>query len=356
MSPPGTTIPTAVPAEVLAGFGIAAAQPPTVIVAGHINRTWRVDHAHGSTVLQWINGTVFPDPVQLVRNTDRVARHVRAREPLVPAQVTALDGEPFARSADGAVWRATSYVPDARTVLAPSRRSEAQAAGAGFGRFLRVTADLDVQGFVPAIRGFHDLQPRLAAFDAALAADAHARAGSAPDVLATIARHRDALANLPFAELPVRLIHGDCKVSNLLLHASRDEVVAVLDLDTVMPATPLFDFGDLVRSACALAPEDEPDIARVGVNEGWFVAIAHGFLGALGAPLTTDERALLVPACAYIAFMLGVRFATDYLDGDRYFLTRRELQNLDRARAQLRMAEAYLQRRATFERLLRMAA
>lgn len=344
--------PRAVPPEVLARFGIVPGASPRGLEAGHINRTWQVVHAGGATVLQWINGSVFPDPERLVRNTDAVSRHVRAAEPFVPAQHAALDGEPFARDDTGEVWRATAYVPDARTLLAPRQRAEAHAAGAGFGRFLRLTQDFDITGFVPAIVGFHDLRPRLAAFDAALAADAHGRAGGAPDVLETIARHRAALLALPLHDLPQRLIHGDCKVSNLLLHATRNVAVAVIDLDTVMPATPLFDLGDLVRSACALAPEDEPDTARVGIDEGTFAALAHGFLGELGTPLRPDERALLVPACAYIAFMLGVRFATDHLDGDGYFRIRRPAQNLDRARSQLRMAELYLQRQRRLQRLL----
>ena len=352
MSGPVDRTPRAVPPEVLARFGIAPDATARALEAGHINRTWQVDLFGGAAVLQWINGGVFPNPERLVRNTDAVSRHVRAREPFVPAQLPALDGEPFARDETGEVWRATAYVPDARTLLAARRRAEAHAAGAGFGRFLRLTQDFDVTGFVPAIIGFHDLQPRLAAFDAALAADAHGRAAGAPDVLETIARHRAELLALPFHALPPRLIHGDCKVSNLLLHATRDVAVAVIDLDTVMPATPLFDLGDLVRSACALAPEDEPDVARVGIDEGTFAAIAHGFLGELGAPLHANERALLVPACAYIAFMLGVRFATDHLDGDGYFRIRRPAQNLDRARSQLRMAELYLQRQRRLQRLL----
>ncbi len=355
MSAARAASPDAVPAAVLARFGFGAATT-TPIVAGHINRTWRVDHANGSAVLQWINGGVFPDAVRVVRNTAAVTRHVRARAPFVPVQLAALDGEDFACDAAGEVWRATAFVPDARTLLAPARRSEANAAGAAFGRFLHLTADFDTTGMVPAIRDFHALRPRLVAFDAALESAAHVRARAAPDVLAAIARHRDALVALPFASLPQRLIHGDCKVSNLLLHATRDEALAVLDLDTVMQATPLFDFGDLVRSACALAPEDEPDVARVGIDEGWFAAITHGFLGALGAPLASDERALLVPACAYIAFMLGVRFATDHLAGDVYFRIRRPGQNLDRARGQLRMAELYLQRQARLQRLLEGAA
>ncbi len=338
--------------EVLAQFDIAGGWTADLIVAGHINRTWRIEHARGCDVLQWINGAVFPDPARLVANTLAVAEHVRRKAPFVPAQARTLEGAPFARDTRGEVWRLTQFIADTRTLLMPTGIAAAEAAGAGFGHFLQLTEDFETAGFVPAIAGFHDLRPRVHAYDAALRDDALVRAGACADVTDFIAEHRASLLALPFAALPQRLIHGDCKISNLLLAKDRDEAVAVVDLDTVMPATLLFDFGDLVRSACATAREDEPDIARVGVNAAQFAAIALGFRQALGSSLQREEVELMVPACAYIAFMLGVRFITDHLSGDVYFHTERAGQNLDRARAQLRMAALFMLRRRSLEHAL----
>ncbi len=334
------------------GIGIGSGWTATPLVAGHINRTWRIEHAQGCHVLQWINGAVFPDPARLVANTMAVTEHVRSQAPFVPAQSRTLDGAPFARDTRGEVWRLTQFIADARTLLMPTGIAAAEAAGAGFGRFLRLTEDFDTAGFIPAIAGFHDLQPRVGAYDAALRGAALARARACADVTDFIAEHRAALLALPFAALPQRLIHGDCKISNLLLAKNRDEALAVVDLDTVMPATLLFDFGDLVRSACATAREDEPDTSRVGVNAAQFAAIAQGFRRALGGSLCRDELELMVPVCGYIAFMLGVRFITDHLLGDVYFHTERAGQNLDRARAQLRMAALFMLQRRSLEHAL----
>ena len=352
MSASEREVPAHPPHEVLQQFGIAGEWTATPIVAGHINRTWRIDHVRGCDVLQWINGAVFPDPAQLVANTLAVTEHVRRKAPFVPAQSRTREGASSARDAHGEVWRLTQYIADARTLMMPTGIAAAEAAGAGFGRFLQLTEDFDTTGFIPAIAGFHDLRPRMLAYDAALRTDVLARVGACADATDFVAEHRAALLALPFTALPQRLIHGDCKISNLLLAKGRDEAVAVVDLDTVMQATLLFDFGDLVRSACATAREDEADIARVAINDAHFAAIAKGFRRALGSPLCREEIELMVPVCGYIAFMLGVRFVTDHLNGDTYFHTERANQNLDRARAQLRMAALFMAHRLPLERLL----
>ena len=352
MSAASGAVPTHPPDEVLAQFGIATGWSATAIVAGHINRTWRVEHARGCDVLQWINGAVFPDPARLVVNTLAVTEHVRRKAAFVPAQRRTLAGAAFARDARGEVFRLTQHVADARTLVMPSGAAAAEAAGAAFGRFLYLTEDFETAGFVPAIVGFHDLRPRLRTYDATLRIDRLARARHCVDVMDFVAEHRAELLALPFLMLPQRLIHGDCKISNLLLAKDCDEALAVVDLDTVMPATLLFDFGDLVRSACATAREDEPETQRVGFNSAWFAAIAQGFRRELRSALSAEEVALMVPVCAYIAFMLGVRFISDHLNGDQYFQIQRVGQNLDRARAQLRLAALFMSQRRSLERML----
>ncbi|MCK6490932.1 MAG: aminoglycoside phosphotransferase family protein, partial [Planctomycetes bacterium] len=144
--------------------------------------------------------------------------------------------------------------------------------------------------------------------------------------------------------VPLRITHNDTKINNVLFHADRDEGLCVIDLDTLMPGSSLYDFGDLVRTATATAAEDETDLAKVDSDPTYYQALHDGWLAELGGTLTAEERKLLPVGGALMTYEVGVRFLTDHLDGDKYFKIKRPGHNLDRARNQIAMAQAILRR------------
>ncbi len=341
-----------VTADVRAAFGLERAQ----IVrhgSGHIHATFRAEGPAGPLLLQRINTRVFPDPERLCANAARVAAYLQARSPgYVPQPVRSTAGGLLVTDRAGQLWRALSWIDHARTYDVVSSAAVAREAGRAFGRWHRLLADFatDFNGSIP---GFLDLTERLGELAAAQAEAAETRVDAARELLDLISRLRDEVN--PGLVGPRRVLHADCKVNNVLFDAV-DRAIAVVDLDTVMPGPVALDFGDLARSVCAGMPEDEADPARVGFDPARFAALVEGFLAETAALLDAGEVAGLGDAPAYMAFMLGVRFLTDHLRGDRYFGVSRPAQNLDRARAQLYLAQAFVRARAELGRLIAATA
>lgn len=328
------------PDAVCEGFGLRAPRI-TPVIEGHINESWRVTTAKRDLIVQRINGFVFSNPSVMIANADRAARALRTywNDPGLEF-IETRDGQLALRDAEGNYWRAARYV-DHIEVTAHGDPEIAFRAAEAFGRVLTGLATLDVDTWENPIPGFHDLAPRLTSLDSLVQTDPKGRLSEVGDEVDWVAAHSVRLT-WP-TEIPRRLIHGDCKLSNVLFDARR-EVVAVVDLDTVMVGYSGWDFGDLVRSAASSAPEDESDTARVGLDMEVFEALASGYKKATADLLSAPEVESLTLGVPYITFMLGVRFLADYLDGDRYFRIRHALQNLHRARAQLSLAGVMLER------------
>jgi Ser/Thr protein kinase RdoA (MazF antagonist) len=243
-------------------------------------------------------------------------------------------------------------VAPARTLDPLANPAQAAAAGRAFGAFQAALADFTgpADGARPAagagpagagiadpIPGFLQLDYYLAELDRAVAG-----AGQLPesaDAALEIVRHRRDLATAFAARN--RLIHGDCKVDNLLFHPDRDEVLAIIDLDTVMYGHWAWDFGDLVRSAAA---------DGTACNVARFTAVCRGFTAAAGVPADA-ETLLLAPR--YVGLMLGVRFLADHLAGDRYFKVTAPGENLTRARRQLALVQDMERQEAALRQALR---
>lgn len=300
----------------------------TPLGAGHINDTWLVQATAGRFVLQRLNAAVFPRPDLVAASVARVVQHLAGKPRVrVPALCRSGAGAHWHEDSRGAIWRLWEYVAEARAPERLRSPAEAVAAGAAFGRFQLALRDLP--GPVPdPIPGFLRLARYLRELDATVTAGLPG--GAAAGLLERVERRRwlaDCFVGTD------RLIHGDCKIDNLLFHPHRAEVLAIIDLDTVMSGHWGWDFGDLVRSAAA-------DGERVSVER--FAAIARGFLrsGALqdsgAGPELADD---LVLAPRYVTLMLGVRFLTDHLRGDRYFKVSARGDNLSRAARQLALLE-----------------
>jgi Ser/Thr protein kinase RdoA (MazF antagonist) len=295
---------------------------------GHINDTWLVTTPGRRLVLQRVNERVFPEPRALMRKVVAVLRHIELGRGAVavPALVPTRRGEPCCDLGADGLWRLWQYQEGTRTLPQLDNAAQARAAAWTFGSFQLALRDLP--GEVPdPIPGFLQLGHYLARLDAALTACEPEAA--AAEVVRAVTTRRD-LATL-FGDRD-RLIHGDCKVDNVLFHARRDEVACVIDLDTVMWGHWAWDFGDLVRSAAATrgARAAEFSLERFGAAVGGFVGC-----GAIGRDVDA-----LVLAPRYVGLMLAVRFLTDHLEGDRYFRVRARGENLRRARQQLALVAA----------------
>ena len=267
----------------------------------------------GKRVLQRINQRVFRDPQLLMENVALASAHLNRKRPgWTPALIPARDGRLWAEL-DGEVWRLWSHI-DGRSLSRLASNAQAEAAGRAFGRTRRWLQDIEGLDQREVIPGFLQLRHYLAAYDAGPKAQ--------PELAAFIETRRSLSDRF---RQPNGYIHGDCKVDNLIFDTD-DEVVAVLDLDTLMCGHWAWEFGDLVRSALDGT-----------VRPARFAAVAKGYLAEADVQAAVDD---LILAPRYLAFMLGLRFLTDHLQGDRYFKVRARGENRQRALAQFRLLQA----------------
>jgi Ser/Thr protein kinase RdoA (MazF antagonist) len=306
-----------------------------MLTDGHINDSYLVSTGDGDGyVLQRINLAVFPDPQAMSSNLLAVHRHLGGR--LVPDPVAAPDGEWLLREG-GEVWRASRRVPLAGPCPDLTPKTAWQA-GSLIGRFHAALADFDPAQLAVTLPHFHDLRSRVDALGSVVEADPCGRAEKAGH---EIDRAFDAAPLAEVAEdlvpnVPLRVAHNDAKLDNILFRDG--EAVCLVDLDTLMPGQWFWDVGDLLRSASTAAPEDCADTDAISADPELYDAVIDGYLDAVPpGVLTRDERAALGIAGALSTYEQGVRFLTDWLAGDPYFRTTRPDQNLDRARAQLRL-------------------
>jgi aminoglycoside phosphotransferase (APT) family kinase protein len=310
---------------------------------GHINDSYRVDlggPGEGTSfLLQRLNPHVFPRPDHVMENVTRVTRHIARQGGPTLTLMPTTDGRAWLVDSDGGVWRLFRWVPDSVVHVRAESPAACDACGRAFGEFLRLVGSYDGPPLHETIAGFHDTRARFAQLDTALRTAASQRLADARAEVAAALSARSVGELLPAridsGALPTRIVHNDAKISNVLFDRSSGAALCVVDLDTVMPGSPLADFGDLVRSCVSPAPEDERDLSLVGVDPARFESLIRGFLEGSGDLLSDAERELLVFAGRWITLEQGVRFLTDYLDGDRYYRVSYPAHNLVRARAQL---------------------
>jgi len=320
--------------------------------SGHINDTFVATYDQAGArvryIVQRINHKIFKNVPALMENISRVTSHVAAKAvggdsrqtlTLVPRH----GGTPFYESPEGDFWRVYLFVENSRTFDALENSSQAFEAARAFGRFQQSLADLSGSRLHETIPHFHDTPRRLDALRMAAQEDA-------------VGRRKEVLAELDFAfrrekeagrllelvhsgDIPERVTHNDTKLNNVIFDNATGEGICVIDLDTVMPGLSLYDFGDLVRFAANTAAEDEPDRSKIDVSLTVFESIAKGYVSTAGDILTAAEWDNLAFAARLMTFEVGIRFLTDYLQGDIYFKTKRVGHNLDRARNQLYLVE-----------------
>lgn len=322
------------------------------IGSGHINDTYGIRAGGRGFVLQRVNPLVFPYAENQMENIRRILAHLALRSPDPRSRLSLVEtseGTPYWKDEEGAVWRCYLEMEGTESVDAIDSPERAYEAARCFGRFQRLLTDLPGPPLIETIPGFHDAPARVRAFQTACRNADEGRRAGAEDAIA-FASENAAFARLLGEDLPSRVCHNDTKVNNVLFDAGGRKAVCVVDLDTVMPGRLPVDFGDLARSAASDAPEDCRELERVVARPAILEALASGYLEEAASVLSAPERAALPDAPAEIAYELGVRFLTDHLDGDIYFKIRRPGQNLDRARVQFTLAEAFRRERALLAR------
>jgi len=336
---------------------------------GHIHGTYLATYRHGGRHIRYVhqrlNRIVFRNHEGVMRNLTRVLDHLHFKlaglgaaevSRRVLTLVPARDGRAFAVDDAGEVWRTYLFIEGASCLERAERPREAFEAARAFGEFQRLLLDLPGPRLHETIPDFHHTPKRLAALRRVVDVDAHNRAVEARAEIEFVAAHEHLADRLlrPHAQglLPERVIHNDTKINNVLLDDATGEAICVIDLDTAMPGLSLFDFGDMVRSVAGTRPEDDPDAEKVAVRPEIFAALAAGFLSALGGLLVPAERENLVLASQVMTFECGVRFLTDFLEGDPYFKVRRPGHNLDRCRTQFALLRSLFEREDELRRLV----
>jgi hypothetical protein len=337
---------------------------------GHINDTFLVEaqgrRGKDSFIFQRINRHVFPEPEKLMANFEKITRHIRAKLEKTPGRdperetvnlVGARSGRCFHLTPEGDYWRAYRFVGHTHIVNVAGGPGQAFEAGRAFGCFQRLLADLPASSLHETIPFFHHTPRRLARFKKALARDPRGRAAEAGEAIAFVLE-REGMAPvvtdaLDRGIIPLRIAHNDTKINNILFDNQTEKAICVIDLDTTMPGSALYDFGDMVRTTTSQAAEDEQDLSRVKLEMDMFCALADGYLGETFDFLTDREAGLLVFSGRLITYTIGLRFLTDYLEGDVYFRTNRRSQNLDRAKTQFALIKSMEEKEGEMEACIR---
>lgn len=328
---------------------------------GHINETYvLVGDGNGRGrrryVAQKINHRIFKNVPALMDNVSRVTTHLKKTSPRALTLIPTRQGAAVLQDAAGDWWRLYDFIEGAHTVDQATREEQACETARAFGQFQAQLADLPGGRLHETILNFHHTRDRFEKLRAALAADLKGRAAEVRDELAfAFAREADTDVLVGFlarGEVKERVTHNDTKINNVMLDDVTGRGVAVIDLDTVMPGLALYDFGEMVRTSTSSTAEDDPDPSRMHVRLPLFRQIVKGYLETAGSVLNATERAHLGFAGKMMAYENGIRFLTDYLQGDVYFRIKHPQHNLVRCRTQFALVRSIEAERDAMARIV----
>lgn len=326
------------------------------ISKGYINKTYRIEtnDTEGKThkyILQRINTDVFKDPDLLMDNYMKVSEHLHenlilkghTRHGSAPILKPVIrNGKAYLRT-DSGCWRIMNYFSNVYSMDIPDSTETFYEAGRSFGQFLKAMSDMEVTEFRDSIPNFHNTRIRYRDLLAAIDDDPVRRVKDVVDEIKFIKDRADIYGLIADAlesgKIPYRITHNDCNLNNILFSRETHEPVAIIDLDTVMAGSPLYDYGDSMRIGTNTAKDDETDLSKVSCNLKLYEAYARGYLETCGDILTKEELELLPYASIIITSEDGIRFLMDHINGDTYYSIDYEGQNLDRCRTQLKLVE-----------------
>ena len=332
--------------------------PETLIGAvrygsGHINDTYCVvcQPKEGKAIryiLQGLSQAAFPHQEELMENFIGITSYLqkkielRGGDPMreTLSLVNTKDGKAYYTDASGKVWRLMPYVEDTLCLQKVTPESF-EASGRAFGKFQMLLQDYPAETLHETIVNFHNTEDRFAKFITALEADKLDRAKNVQKEIQFVLDHKAdcsvALNALREGKLPLRVTHNDTKLNNVLIDEDTLEGVCIIDLDTTMPGLSIYDFGDSIRFGANHSAEDEKDLSKVNFDIELYERYTRGFLEGTQGSLTATELEYLPWGAKLMTLECGIRFLTDYLDGDRYFRIHYPEQNLDRCRTQFKL-------------------
>jgi len=344
------------------------------ITTGNVNDTYlailRTTYSEEQFILQRINKTVFTKPALVMSNMKRVTDHAHSRIESeadgadriwqLPRVISAQDGLDYVLDPNGEYWRALTLIASTTSYDRVDSIEHAIETGVVLGHFQRIISDLPVDQLEDTLPGFHITPLYLANYDEVLATpEAKERLDSSGEArrLARFVEERRALCSvledaLARGELKLRPIHGDPKITNIMIDNLTGKGTSIVDLDTVKPGLIHYDFGDAARSCCNPAGEETTDLSEVFIDTDFFDGLVKGYLRQADSFLTDADHFYLYDSVRLIAFELGLRFFTDYLAGDIYFKTSYDAQNLNRARVQLKLCDSIESRESLMRRTL----
>ena len=331
---------------------------------GHINDTFRLTMNDGGKevhyILQRINNRLFMDVEKLMHNielvTDFCRKSVLARggDPMRECLtlIRTKDGKAYYFDGDN-YFRMYVFIENATTYQTVRNLRDFYESAVAFGNFANLLAGFDASQLYEVLPDFHNTKVRYENFLQAVKKDICGRKTEVKREIDWVNVHKDLCGKIVdkivAGEIPLRVTHNDTKLNNVMLDDATGKGIAVIDLDTVMPGSLCYDFGDSIRFGCNSAAEDEPDLSKVHFRMDLYETYLEGYLSAVGKSITEGERELLPWGAVLMTYECGMRFLTDYLEGDVYFKTHREGHNLDRARTQFKLVDDML---AVFDKML----
>ncbi len=324
--------------------------------AGHINETYKVDLNNNgkvkSYILQRVNTQLFTDMDKLMSNISGVTNFLREkiikaggnpdRETLTV--IKAKDGKDYYFDKEtGSSFRMFLFIEDALALQKAEKPEQFKSSAQAFGKFANMLADYDASTLYETIKFFHDTTVRFENFKKAVAFNYQNRAEKVKEEI-KFALDREEYASrivnkIKDGRIPLKVTHNDTKLNNVLFDKDGESAIAVIDLDTVMPGSILYDFGDSIRFGCNTGAEDEIDLTKVTFSMELFDTYVDGYLSEMGASITNEELSELAFSAILLTYECGIRFLGDYLSGDTYFKIHRENHNLDRARTQFKLVK-----------------
>ena len=320
--------------------------------SGHINDTFLAVCENGSRyILQRMNHEIFTDPEGLMETIESVTSFIKTkieerggdskRETL--NVVKTKEGKPYYKDEIGSYWRVYLFIEDATSFDQVKDKEDFYQSAVSFGNFQNLLAEFDASQLVETIPNFHNTPVRYETFMKAVEADVCGRAASVQKEIDFFINHKDDMAlcanKLAAGELPLRVTHNDTKLNNIMIDNATGKGICVIDLDTVMPGLAVFDFGDSIRFGANTAAEDEQDLSKVSLDLELFEVYVKGYLEGCNGSLTDAEIEMLPYGAKTMTMECGMRFLTDYLEGDHYFRIHREGHNLDRCHTQIALVE-----------------
>ncbi len=344
---------------VLAAYGFSENASVRRFGNGHINGTYLIEEQQKRIILQQINRQIFPNTEALISNALAIEHHLLTKQQQGEYQLQVLRQQPSCDGeyliGDNQDLRALQFIDGGRSIEVVENPEQAFAAAFTFGQFAKALSDFDASKLYSVIPNFHNLSMRFAQLEQAIAQDVVGRLAACQSLVAECLSAKDLADELQSctAKLPVRVCHNDTKINNMLYSDAQQAGIAAIDLDTCMPGYWLFDFGDMVRTCCSPEPEDSLRPELVVIRPEIFKALAQGYLQGLGDGITEAEKQSLLLGAKVMCLMIGVRFLTDYLNGDCYFAVHRPHHNLQRAENQLRLYRDLLRQQSTLQAMLK---